>query len=262
MNPNLIGLTAALNAFVVFGFTYVYWRKRDLKARLLMLLATLLLALPAFSFTLYYFHILPETAWFYELRSWRGSEFLILFVGNFMAVLASLFRRWMLPLWLVLLGGIVIAPFAKPLLAPLPESSIKDQWNGRVCIQSTGSTCGPASVTTILKLLRCEGNSERQAALACYSYLGGTEAWYLARYVRSLGMQARFEFHEGFVPGIQLPAVAGVRIGLVGHFIALLGQEGNDYIIADPLMREKRLPLCDLKKYYDFTGFYMVISKK
>lgn len=258
---NLRGLFVSSGVFFFFGFIYSLVKSWGRKARLVALLVTLVLSLPAFAFTLYYFHILPEKAWFYELRSWNHSEDLMLLAGGFMAVLASFFRRWMLPLWLVLLGGIAIAPFAKPLLAPLPVASLKDEWQGRACMQSTYSTCGPASVTTILRLLGDAKATEREAALACYSYMGGTEAWYLARYVRSRGLRARFDFREGLAPDVHLPAVAGVRTGMAGHFIALLGREGDVYVVADPLLGEERMTLDEMRQRYEFTGFFMVVEK-
>ncbi|OYW77313.1 MAG: hypothetical protein B7Z37_04910 [Verrucomicrobia bacterium 12-59-8] len=48
--------------------------------------------------------------------------------------------------------------------------------------------------------------------------LGGTEAWCLVRFVGSKGLNARFEVHDGFAPGIQTPAVAGVRLGTLSRF--------------------------------------------
>lgn len=261
MNPNLTGLAAIATALLVFAITYRYSARWKMSQRILAALPLLLLSLPALGFTLYYLHILPEKAWFYELRSWRGSEFLVVSVGALVAVLASLFPRWLLSLWLVLLGGVVAVPFAKPFLAPLPGSDIHDQWNGNVCLQSTASTCGPACTATILRRLGVF-TTERQVALASYSYLGGTEAWYLARFIRSQGLTARFEFRPGFDPSVPFPAVAGVRVGAGGHFIAILSRAGDDCLIADPLYGEKKCPLAELTQRYDFTGFYLTVAKK
>ncbi|MGV3662165.1 MAG: cysteine peptidase family C39 domain-containing protein [Prosthecobacter sp.] len=261
MNPNLTGLAAVTAALLVFVAGYQMAVKWGLRRRLCAALVLLLLSLPALGFTAYYAHVLPETAWFYELRSWRGSEFWVVFLGAFMAVVASLCPKVLRSLWFVLLGCMAIIPYVKPLLAPLPAADLHDQWSGNACLQSSSSTCGPASVATIVRQL---GGSvtEREAALASYSYMGGTEAWYLARFIRSKGLAVRFEFRDGFDPGIPFPAVAGVRVGTGGHFIAVLARAGDDYVIADPLYGEKRCPVGELKQRYDFTGFYLVIAKR
>jgi len=261
MNPNLSGFAAIILAFVAFGFSYKLAVKWQTLVRVCAALVCLLASAPAFGVTLYYLHVLPETAWFYEMRSWRGSEFLSVPVGAFMGVMASLFHRWLLSLWMVLLGGMVAVPFVKPILAPLNLESLQDQWSGNALLQSTYSTCGPASVATILKQLGCPV-TEREVARACYSYVGGTEAWYLARFIRSKGLTAKFEFHDSFKPDLKYPAVAGVRVGTGGHFIAILSKIGDEYVIADPLYGERRCPLKELKQRYDFTGFYMEVSRK
>lgn len=245
---------------MVFGIGYQHAAKWKMGRRISAALILLVLSLPALGFSLYYLHILPERAWFYELRSWRGSEFLVIFLGGFMAVFASLFPRPLLSLWFLLLGCIVCLPFAKPFLAPLPTADIHDQWSGNACLQSTYSTCGPACVATILKHFGVSV-TERDAALASYSYMGGTEAWYLARFIRAEGFAARFEFREGFDAGISFPAVAGVRVGTGGHFIAVIARTGDDFIIVDPLYGEKRCPVSELKQRYDFTGFYLVVTQ-
>jgi hypothetical protein len=102
--------------------------------------------------------------------------------------------------------------------------------------------------------------TEREVAHAAHSYAGGTEAWYLARFIRSKGLSAHFEFHEGFAPEVSFPAVAGVRVG-GGHFIGILGKEGDIYHMADPMFGELHVSERVLKSRYDFTGFYLVISK-
>jgi ABC-type bacteriocin/lantibiotic exporter with double-glycine peptidase domain len=164
-----------------------------------------------------------------------------------------------LVLWLLLVMGCVGAPFIKPVIAPLAESELKDRWNGPICLQSTSSTCGPSSVATVLKQLGTPV-TEREVAHGSYSYAGGTEAWYLARFVRSKGLSAHFEFHEGFAPDIAVPAVAGVRVG-GGHFISILEKDGKTYRVADPLFGEIRVSEQALRSRYDFSGFYMVIAK-
>ena len=71
-----------------------------------------------------------------------------------------------------------------------------------------------------------------------HSYAGGTEAWYLARAVRARGFKVRFQFAEGFDPGMAFPAVVGVRWGEIGHFIPIMSMQGDKYVIGDPTVGE------------------------
>ncbi|MFK5922022.1 MAG: cysteine peptidase family C39 domain-containing protein [Verrucomicrobiota bacterium] len=130
----------------------------------------------------------------------------------------------------------------------------------RVCLQSTSSTCGAASGATILKALGVEV-TESQLAAEAHSYMGGTEAWYLARALRKRGVTVRFRHGEGLDAEVNFPAIAGVRLGKVGHFIAILGKEGELFQIGDPLRGEESLAAEDLLKRYGFTGFYMEVGR-
>jgi len=218
-----------------------------------------LLSIPSILFAVYYLHVLPEQAWFYTLRSWSGSEFLIVFLGCAAAAAASLLPRLLLgvPLFVLLVLGVI--PYLKPLIGPLPDSLFKERWRGDACLQSTPSTCGPASVTTIFRRLGVQ-TSERVVARAAFSYAGGTEAWYLARFVRRNGLVPRFDFRDTFSPSVGLPAIVGVRIAGVGHFIAVLDLADDQVTFVDPLFGQFRMPLSQFQRRYEFTGFHMVIT--
>ena len=94
-----------------------------------------------------------------------------------------------------------------------------------------------------------------------FSYEGGTEAWYLARYVRGQGFVARFEFDPAASPAVGCPAVLGVRLGGCGHFIALLEIKDDMVTFVDPLIGEEHLTVSAFQRRYDFTGFHLVITK-
>jgi hypothetical protein len=257
---NLIGVAAVVLSVMVFAATYQCFRHRSIRVGICFLLGFALLAVPSFWFAVYYLHVLGEHAWFYTLRSWPGSEFLVVFLGCAGGVAASLLPRSLrcLPLSAVLV--IALAPYIKPLIGPISDSAFLDQWKGAVCLQSTPSTCGPASVTTILRHLGVN-TTERATARAAYSYSGGTEAWYLARYARRRGLSAHFDFRSTFSPVVGLPAVVGVRLGSVGHFIAVLDFHDDLITFADPLRGEERLSLAEFQRRYEFTGFHLVIQR-
>jgi hypothetical protein len=260
MNPNPIGIAAAVLSVAAFALTYTQLRRRALHFRSAAFAALSLLAIPSVLFAIYYLHVLPEWAWFYTLRSWRGSELLVIFLGSAAGAFATLLPRWLLVLPLFFLVVLAIVPYLKPFAGPIADEVFEERWQGNVCLQSTPSTCGPASTSTILRQLGSDP-SERAAARAAYSYVGGTEAWYLARYVREKGFLPRFDIRQTFSPDAGLPAVVGVRFGGAGHFIAVLTVDQEKVTFADPLSGEDTVSLSQFQRRYTFTGFHMVISK-
>jgi hypothetical protein len=45
----------------------------------------------------------------------------------------------------------------------------------------------------------------------------------------------QFDFESGFSTEGVLPAVVGVRLGSTGYFIAILREEGDKFLVGDPL---------------------------
>jgi ABC-type bacteriocin/lantibiotic exporter with double-glycine peptidase domain len=186
---------------------------------------------------------------------------LVLFLGVAGGFVATLLPRVLLILPLLGVSAFSIIPIIKPFIGPIPDGALKDKWDGQVCLQSTGSTCGAASTATILKHLGVIV-TESELAAEAHSYAGGTEAWYLARAARSRGFDVDFLFTPGFTPEDGLPAVVGVRLGSIGHFIAILGKEGERFIVGDPLRGRELLSREEFSQRYDFTGFHMRIKNK
>ncbi len=254
MNPNWFGISSATLSLV--AFILVYWGAARLspKCRVVLAVVSLLAALPGASFAIYYLHLLPEREWYYEFRSVSGIEFLIVWVGAAGGMIASLLPRKLLVLPLAGVVAFSIAPFIKPFIGPTDD--LKDEWKGGVCLQTTPSTCGAASLATVLSDLG--GNTgEEELARAAHSYAGGTEAWYLARAARARGYDVRFDFSDGFSQEGTLPAVVGVKLGNIGHFIAVLGKEDDKFVVGDPLVGREVMSLDEMKKRYAFTGFHL-----
>lgn len=259
MFPNILGLLCAALALV--GFALAHRRTQAWsRSRLLRWLAVGALAsLPALYNAAHYLHLFPETVWFYEARSWRGIEVLAIPVGPTAGLLASLLPRRMLVAPLLACVGVTWGPFLKPILAPARASGPSGTWTGDVCIQSTFSTCGPASAATILRTFGLS-RTETEIARAAQTYAGGTEAWYLARYIRAQGLLARFTLREaGFPTEVHPPAILGVTLDGRGHFIPLLGREGDAFLIGDPMIGPERMTRAQLESRYGFTGFALEI---
>lgn len=261
MHPNWLGLIAALATLTVFSLTHNLGRKSRSPLRFWSaVIVTLLLAIPGATYTLYYTHLFPVPACYYTFRSWAGTEFLVIFLGVAGGLLASRIPRRLLilPLSGVALG--VIVPVIKPLLGPIPRTAFRDQWQDATCLQSTPSTCGPASMASCLRFLGIH-TTEMDLAQDAHSYVGGTEAWYLARAARAQGCQTRFRIATGFDPKTPLPAIVGVRLPATGHFIAILSHEDDQFLIADPLHGQQHHRLEDLTLRYAFSGFHLSLSK-
>lgn len=256
MNPNWLGVISAILAFPAFSLVFRVARDRPLKTRILLSLVATLAAIPGASFAVYYAHILPEPAWYYQFRSIPGTELLVGLLGVAGGLVATLLPRVLLVLPLFGVAAFSIAPVIKPFFGPIPRGALLEAWEGDVCLQSTPSTCGAASTATILRHFGIAATESALAAEA-HSYSAGTEAWYLARAARSRGCDVAFDLGPGFSPEGGLPAVVGVRLESRGHFIPILGQDGDRFIVGDPMRGPESLSRDQLQQRYEFTGFHM-----
>lgn len=261
---NLFAISACLAGCAVLVLVFRILKNRPRGTKLAVLTIFGVLSVPFVLFSFYYLHVLPESAWFYEFRSRPGVEFFAVFAAVATGAAVSLLPRslGLIPFSAYCL--LATAPYLKPGLRPLDWLSYRERWKAGVCLQSTPATCGPASVCTILKYLRPDKNfRESDAARGSFSSASGTEAWYLARWVREQGFRASFDFDPAgqFSPDRPLPALVGVREGSWGHFIAVLSQNPDGTVtFADPLLGGESLPLAIFQKQYEFTGFRMPIS--
>ena len=114
MNANPIGLLAVGASIAAFVLCYTNLRARSIRLRLACLALFALGAIPSVLFAVYYLHVLPEWAWFYTLRSWRGTEFLVVFLGLATGAVASLLPRLLLGLPLFALLALAMVPYVKP----------------------------------------------------------------------------------------------------------------------------------------------------
>jgi len=227
----------------------------------------LLASIPAFVFSAYYLRVLNEPIWLYEIRSLPGAELAASGAGFLAGLLHGRYAckprfsrvagKWFFPGALVL--GLLI-PYAKPILRPSRWSQFQDRWSDGVCLQTSESSCGPACAATLLRELG-KPASEKDIAQQSLTCRSGTENWYLARTLRRNGVKVEFLFTPS--KPWPIPSIAGVRLsnlGNSGHFITILGREGDKFIIGDPL--EGRLVLSNsaLEANYAFTGFFMRLN--
>jgi hypothetical protein len=233
--------------------------------RRIFVIIAVILAIPGALFAIYYTKLMGEPIWFYEFRSMTGTELSAAGLGLIAGylnrarhrhpLLKRQLRAFTVP---VIFSLVLAAPFVKPMLRP--SGQFQDQWKNGVCIQSTPSSCGPASAATIARFLG-KNITEAELAHESLTYFGGTENWYLARALRKRGFNVEFRKLPANSENFPTPATAGVKLAQgTGHFIALISRDGTNYVAGDPLTGKEVAPLSELRSEYTFTGFFLVIK--
>lgn len=163
-------------------------------------------------------------------------------------------------LCLVIAVILVLIPFIKPIILPVkPFVHFQDRWRNGVCLQSGGSTCGPASLATLLSLYGTR-KSEEEIARNVYSSASGTENWYMIRYARNLGFKVTC-FYEKDYEKAQFPSIIGTSLGKIGHFVVLMDRRADVYVIGDSLIGRMELSREKLNRRYKFEGFVFCLTK-
>jgi hypothetical protein len=218
-----------------------------------------LCALPWCAFAAYYVHVV-DVAPYYEWRSWPVTDLLAGLIGVSLGAVVGATVGPRVPMVVgaaVVAVGLVIAVFAKPVLRLLPPETVRDRWVGDVCVQSTPSTCGPCATATVLRSLGLDVK-ESELAREAQSTTSGTLNWLLARALRARGLETRFR-HVERLEDVRVPAVIGVRFWTMGHFLALLGREGDRFVIGEPLSGKRVLTLAEFEHDYVFDEFAMEV---
>lgn len=255
--------TLALALLLFVCGQHAVHRCRTLRSKLGVSALWFLLGIPGFCFPLYYLHCFDDAKWFHEFRSLPFTELTAAGAGLFVGALAEFMARSKLLFRALLIAMLclgVLAPHMKPVLAPVPSGRYADRWNDDVCMQSTLSSCGAASAATVFRTFGIN-LSEGEIARECFTYRGGTENWYLARAFRGRGCTVTYRLEQTFPTDLKTPAIAGVRIGGAGHYIAILGRTDGKYVTANPLVGRREVPADRMTTKYDFTGFYMEIQR-
>ncbi len=259
---NLLFFPVVLLAVVLFVVSYRLGKRGEASGATWLIVTVC--ALPGILFTVYYLHLFDDSVWFYRFRSWPLIELSASGAG----LLAGLIQAWIVRKGLrlrTLIPGLLLAglfvPYMKPVVAPLDLMSLAAMCHDGVCLQTTPSTCGPASVASILRMFDLE-ETEETLAREAFTSAGGTENWYLARALRRRGFSIRYVVSDRPVTRLPSPSVAGVSLPEgIGHFISVLDETDTEYVVGDPMYGRVSVSKSRLSDSYDFTGFFMVVEK-
>jgi hypothetical protein len=268
MSCNPLLIPTLLLAFVFFRMGVWLWRRSGPAARWLLLPCVVVLSLPGILLAGYYLHFLDRAGWFFAFRSLPGTELTASGTGWLAGCLQGMLTgsRWQRVIGATVLASLlafgIFLPYAKPILSPAPWHQYSDRWSDGICMQSTGSSCGPACAATILKRSGRNATELEIARDACTSATG-TENWYLARVLRKRSLSVRYVVTEANPPEFPYPSIAGVSLGGpggAGHFITILDRTPDGYVFGDPLAGRLSLSREKMMKRYFFTGFFMRVG--
>lgn len=217
---------------IIFYFigTVIGRKIKSRSFRLLLISMAFVLSIPGLLMIFYYLHFFKLSVWYVNLRTIDFIEISNSFLGFFIGLLTPL--RQSLFLNLSVLTIFLIIPYIKPIIRPTSISR-ESGWSDNVCLQSTGATCGPSCLATIFKYYNIN-KTESEIAKKSYTCASGTEIWYLLRYAKSQGLKYKCSIQDN-INFIKSPAIIGIKLGTIGHFITFLGINNSNYIIGDPL---------------------------
>jgi len=235
-----------------------------LRPRPVAWIAAALCVLPWIAFVAYYTHVF-DTANYYEWRSARATDFLAALIGVSAGVVAgrALPSSRVQALLAASAAALVLlaVAFAKPALTRMPKSWIKDTWRDGVCIQSTPATCGPCAAATVLRHFGVDVN-ESVLADEAQATTSGTLNWLLVRAIRERGFDAEFR-DVASIDDVKPPAIIGVKIGSVGHFLAYLERQSDGrFVIGEPLKGRRVIDAAELARVYAFDHFALEIAPR
>ena len=223
----MVAPTLALGLLLVGVGYKVGKRLRSSWSAGVAMIAAAVLAVPGVLMVVYYLHLFDSWRMFYEFRSVTGSELAgagIGLAGGLIAFWGNQVKSVRMAVVVTLVSVGIAIPYLKPLRYPARFSDFRDMWSGKVCLQSTGSSCGPACAATLLRHFGIKA-TELEIARECFTSASGTENWYLARALRRRGLKVLF-LTQMPVGGLPAPCIAGVQEGGAGHFVTVLEDLG------------------------------------
>jgi len=234
----------------------------------LLAAAVVACGVPWLLFLAYFTHFF-DVPWYFEWRAAPSTDWLPSLVGVSVGIGYGWRKRWaraektwqfrtVFPGAFIALGLVVLA-HAKPLLIPLNMEQVHDAWERGACLQSTPASCGPCSAATVLRALG-QPATEGQLASEAHTSMTGTFNWLLVRAIRRLGFTAHYRQPDS-LDEVAAPAIVGVRLGEIGHFVAYLGRKDGRYLVGDPLDGMLELGAEELAGKYRMDRFAIEVAR-
>ncbi|MCE5199260.1 hypothetical protein LLG39_09825 [bacterium] len=264
----IYAIPALLIGILTFiGFRIAYIRSSNVAVRVGLILAGLVLAIPAVLFTSNYMLLIPYADWFFNAHTLPGVEASSGLVGALLGIMfassklrPSKLNFPVLSFCTILASGLLIAPFAKQLLYGVDYSNLTNKWNNGICLQTSSYTCVPACVST---LIRMQGGNiaEPELARAAGTTKHGTETWYLARALKKRGYKAHFH-NVRSLRNAPVPSVVSVNLGDIRHVVVLLAKDENGLTIGEPLRGRHSYKWSVFQKSYHPDGMCITITAR
>ena len=114
-----------------------------------------------------------------------------------------------------------------------------------ICLQTTGSTCGPAAAVTVLSQLSIEAQESDLAIMSKCTLERGTTCEQLARAIKKLygkkGIECSIcEFNSIEQLKESCPIIAAIKLSsVVGHYTVVLEVTDDKVIVGDPIAGKK-----------------------
>jgi hypothetical protein len=85
----------------------------------------------------------------------------------------------------------------------------------------------------------------------------------LARALRRRGLNVEFAFTGTPVECVPVPSIAGITMGMgeAGHFITILSETEDRYVVGDPLNGRSEHVKNEILDAFSFTGFFMHVTR-
>jgi len=154
---------------------------------------------------------------------------------------------------------VVLRSGVLPALSPITTST--EQQNvitaldmDGVCLQSTPYNCGPAAAVTALHVVGIKGKEGGMGLLAKTNSVTGTDDWNLEQALMAEHGKDGLVVKRCYVDTVEElkewpTAIAIIEFGfMVDHYVAVLGFEGEDIIIGDPLIGKVSMPVAEFDR--------------
>ena len=132
-----------------------------------------------------------------------------------------------------------------------------------ICIQTTGSTCGPAAAVTVLSQLGIEAQESDLAIMSKCTLIKGTTCEQLVRAIKKLYSKKGIDCSIRKFDSIDqlketCPMIAAINLSsVVGHYTVVLEVTDDKVIVGDPIAGKKEWTYEYFKNKWSSVGIVL-----